>query len=92
MSQISSDLVKKVAELARLELEDDEVGFYQLQFEKVLDYFGVLDQIDGLENNAEVCETPERSDTVLDQDFTEDAIRLAPKSTGTSFEVPKVIN
>ena len=44
MKRISSDEVKKVAELARLELNESEIQQHAEQLEKILDYINQLDK------------------------------------------------
>ena len=45
MKRISSDEVKKVAQLARLELNDNEIQQHAEQLEKILDYIKQLERI-----------------------------------------------
>ena len=42
MSQISSDDVRKVAQLARLDLPEDKIATYTGQLESILEYVGCL--------------------------------------------------
>ena len=46
MSQISSDDVRKVAQLARLDLPEDKIATYTSQLESILEYVGQLQQVD----------------------------------------------
>ena len=46
MSQISSDDVRKVAQLARLDLPEDKIATYTGQLESILEYVGQLQQVD----------------------------------------------
>ena len=45
MSQISSDDVRKVAQLARLDLPEDKIATYTGQLESILEYVGQLQQV-----------------------------------------------
>ena len=45
MKQISSDEVKKVAKLARLELNESEINQHAEQLEKILEYIKQLEKI-----------------------------------------------
>ena len=45
MKRISSDEVKKVAQLARLELNESEIQQHAEQLEKILDYIKQLEKI-----------------------------------------------
>ena len=46
MKKISSDEVKKVAQLARLELNENEIQKHAEQLEKILEYINQLEKID----------------------------------------------
>jgi aspartyl-tRNA(Asn)/glutamyl-tRNA(Gln) amidotransferase subunit C len=43
---ISEEEVRKVARLARLNLTEDEVKKFAPQMEKILDYIGILNEVD----------------------------------------------
>ena len=92
MSTISSEIVHKIADLAKLELEESEIDNYREQLGKILDYFGLLSEVDAEESSANSIPTPEREDILDETNLTQEALNLAPKSSGSSFEVPKVIN
>jgi aspartyl-tRNA(Asn)/glutamyl-tRNA(Gln) amidotransferase subunit C len=44
--ELSHDEVRRIAELAKLDLTDDEVALYAGQLSHVLDYFQKLQQVD----------------------------------------------
>ena len=92
MSDISSDMVRKIADLSKLELEDSEIDRYKSQLDKILDYFGLLSEFNAIEGEESTTPTPEREDILDESTKLEEAMRLAPKSSGSSFEVPKVIS
>ena len=46
MPKINKDEVKKVAELARLELNEDQINNHAEQLEKILEYVRQLEKID----------------------------------------------
>ena len=46
MTKITKEEVKKVAHLARLELNENEINNHALQLEKILDYIRQLEKID----------------------------------------------
>ena len=46
MTKITNEEVKKVAHLARLELNDNEINNHAEQLEKILDYIKQLETID----------------------------------------------
>ena len=46
MTKMTREEVKKVAHLARLELNDKEINYHAEQLEKILDYIRQLEEID----------------------------------------------
>ena len=46
MTKITKEEVKKVAHLARLELNENEINNHAQQLEKILDYIKQLEKID----------------------------------------------
>ena len=96
MKRISSDEVKKVAQLARLELNENEINQHAEQLEKILEYIKQLEKI----NTEDVpCTTRAievvnvlRKDEKKDYENSEDLLNLAPSRENTFFKVPKIIN
>ena len=96
MKKISKEEVKKVAQLARLELDVNEINNHAEQLEKILDYIKQLEKID----TADVpCTTRAievtnifRKDEKKNYDSTEELLELAPSKEDKYFKVPKIIN
>ena len=95
MKRISSDEVKKVAQLARLELNESEIQQHAEQLEKILDYIKQLEKI-----NTENIPCTTRAIEVVNvlrkdekKDFieNEELIDLAPSRENKFFKVPKII-
>ena len=84
MSQISSDDVRKVAKLARLNLKEDLIEKYTVQLEKILGYVAQLEQVDTTDiiPTARAVEVVNvfRDDVVETTDVRDDLIDLAPVS------------
>ena len=96
MNRISSDEVKKVAKLARLELNESEIQQHADQLEKILDYINQLEKIN-TENIACTTRAIEvvnvfRKDEKKDYENSEELLDLAPSRENTFFKVPKIIN
>ncbi|MEY4353932.1 MAG: hypothetical protein RLZZ609_2173 [Cyanobacteriota bacterium] len=95
MGQITSDDVRKVAELARLELPDDKIATYTAQLERILDYVAHLQQVDteGVPATTRAVEVPNvtRPDEVEPTDAREDLLNLAPQREGEFFRVPRIL-
>ncbi len=96
MKKISQEEVKKVAELARIDLNEDEINFHAFQLEKILDYIAQLEKIDTdnipcTTRAVEVINVV-RKDEKKEFENKEDLIDLAPDRQDNFFKVPKIIN
>ena len=96
MPKINKDEVKKVAHLARLELNEDEINNHAEQLEKILDYIRQLEKID---TDDVPCTTRAievvnvfRKDVKKNSDCAEDLLELGPSREDKYFKVPKIIN
>ena len=96
MKRISSDEVKKVAQLARLELNESEIHRHAEQLGKILEYIKQLEKI----NTEDVpCTTRAievvnvlRKDEKRNYENSEEILDLAPSRENKFFKVPKIIN
>jgi aspartyl-tRNA(Asn)/glutamyl-tRNA(Gln) amidotransferase subunit C len=95
MSRITADDVRKVAELARLELPEAKIATYTGQLERILDYVAHLDQVDteGVEPTTRAVEVVNvtRPDRVEATAVREELLDLAPQREGDFFRVPKIL-
>ena len=96
MTKITNDEVKKVASLARLELDNDEINNHAKQLEKILEYIKQLEKID-TENVPSTTRAIEvtnvfRKDEKKNSDCTEDLLDLGPSREDKYFKVPKILN
>ena len=96
MKRISSDEVKKVAKLARLELNESEIEKHAKQLEKILDY---IKQLEKINTNDIACTTRAievvnvlRKDEKNDYENSEALLDLAPSRENKFFKVPKIIS
>ncbi len=94
---ISVDEVKKLAELARLALTDEEVAKMQKDIESILSYVGTIQQVTlsasddpsphlALENVMREDDEPEAGNT-----YTEDLLNQAPRREGRFVKVKKIL-
>lgn len=88
--------VIKVANLARLEITDEEAERFQGQLDQVLAHVEQLEDVDvtGIEPTAHATPVFDviREDMARDQSFTaEEALRNAPERSQDQFKVVKVI-
>ena len=92
---VSSEDVRRLADLARFELSEKELPVYTAQINQTLDYAQELSKLD-IENVEPMYTpldggTPLRPDTA--QDFARRDILLgnAPEISGTSYVVPRIL-
>ena len=96
MTKITKEEVRKVAELARLELNKSEINNHAEQLEKILEYIKQLEEID---TNEVPCTTRAievinvfRKDKKQNSDCKEELLDLAPSREDEYFKVPKILN
>ena len=96
MNKITKEEVKKVAHLARLELNENEISNHAEQLEKILEYIKQLEKID---TDDVPCTTRAievtnvfRKDERKKFDCTEELLDLGPSREDKYFKVPKIIN
>ena len=96
MKRISRDEVKKVAKLARLELNESEIKQHAGQLEKILDYINQLEKIntDDIPCTTRAIEVINvfRKDEKKDYENSDELLDLAPSRENKFFKVPKIIN
>ena len=95
MSRISREEVSKVAELAKLKLNKEQIDNHATQIEKILDYINQLEKID---TNNVPCTTRAievinnfRSDEREKYENRDDILNQAPSREDDFFKVPKII-
>lgn len=91
---IDADMVKHVALLVRLGIQDEEAQAFSHQFSSIIDYFHLLNEVD-TENVAPACETSNtqsvmRPDEVHPSMPREDFLKNVPRRAGDYVQVPLV--
>ncbi len=96
MKKITQEEVKKVSNLARLELNEDEITHHAEQLEKILEYIKQLEKID---TDDVPCTTRAievtnvfRKDERKNSDCTHELLELGPSREDNFFKVPKITN
>jgi len=96
MRKITKEEVKKVAHLARLELNENEINNHAEQLERILDYIRQLEKID---TEDVPCTTRAievvnvfRKDENKNSDCNEELLELGPSREDKYLKVPKIIN
>ncbi len=92
---VTSNEVKHIAKLAKLEFNEEEIGKLTHDLNEMLEYVDKLNELDT--ENVEPLSHPIESTNVFREDElrksvdTKDALKNAPESTHEYFKVPKVI-
>ena len=89
-------VVQDVALLARLKLSDEELARFSGQLGKILEYVGVLDEVD-VSNVQPMAHAVEQSNVLRDDEVRESlpreaALANAPKTDGQFFMVPQILD
>ncbi len=92
---ISIGDVDHVALLSRLELSDEEKKMYAGQLSAILEYAGMLDELDtdNIPPTAHVLPLKNvfREDVAGDHLPLQDTLRNAPEQDGSFFKVPRLV-
>ena len=96
MTKITSNDVRKVAQLARLELSEDQIELYTSQLEKILGYVAQLEQVD-TQDVAPTTRAVEvinvlREDLVKSTTIRNELLDQAPEREGDFYRVPKIMS
>ena len=96
MAKITKKEVRKVAHLARLELNETEINSHAAQLEKILDYIRQLEKIntDDVPCTTRAIEVINafRKDEKKNSNCTEELLELGPSIEDKYFKVPKIIS
>ena len=95
MTKISASDIRKVAQLARLELPENQIEIYTSQLEEILSYIDQLQEID-TQNIPPTTRAVEvvnamREDIVEFNSSREELLNQAPQREGDFFRVPKIL-
>lgn len=86
---VSPEEVRHVADLARIDLDDEEVEEFTEQFGEILEAFETLDEVPETESEADL-ENVLRADEVGESLSQEEALRNAPHTEDGYFKGPRV--
>ena len=96
MTKITQEEDRKVAHLARLELNENEINSHAEQLEKILEYIKQLETIntDNVPCTTRAIEVINilRKDEKKNSDCIEELLELGPAREDKYFKVPKIIN
>ena len=86
---VDADEVRHVADLARVDLDEDEIEEFAAQFGDILAYFDALDEVPEVERDADLVNVmrPDETRECLSQ---EEALSNAPETEDGYFKGPRV--
>ncbi|WP_020008038.1 Asp-tRNA(Asn)/Glu-tRNA(Gln) amidotransferase subunit GatC [Salinicoccus albus] len=96
MSEINLDTVKHIADLARIELQDEQAAeAFTKELDKVVDYAHLLDEVD-LSSTEPMFHALDltnvlREDEVVEPLSQEEALSNAKSTQDGQFKVPKML-
>jgi aspartyl-tRNA(Asn)/glutamyl-tRNA(Gln) amidotransferase subunit C len=95
-SAIDAEMVKHVAFLVRLGIEEDEAMAFSQQFSSIIDYFRLLNEVD-TQDVSPACEVSNvrnimRADEVRPSMPREDFLKNVPHRDGDYVKVPQVFD
>jgi aspartyl-tRNA(Asn)/glutamyl-tRNA(Gln) amidotransferase subunit C len=88
-TEATPDDVRHVAELARVDLDEDEVDEFAAQFADILDYFDALDEVPTVEHEVDLVNVM-RPDEVREGLSQEEALSNADETEDGHFKGPNV--
>jgi len=93
---LSAEAIRAIADLARLELSEDDVARYQRQLSAILDYFQKLEELDTSHIDPTSTVLPlsnvMRADQAGPALSVDEAVANAPDSDGEQFRVRAVLD
>ena len=93
---ISKDKVKKIGNLAKIKLTNDEIEIYSIQLTQIVDFMNKLDEVDTSKVEAVLNQNLDYhsnrlNDIVEDGNYVEKILKNAPDSKEGFFTTIKVI-
>ena len=86
---VDAEEVRHVADLARIDLDDEEVDQFAVQFADILSYFDALDDVPEVDPEADLVNVM-REDEVRDGLTQAEALENAPETEDGYFKGPNV--
>ena len=93
--EITTELVKHLAELSRLNFNDEEIENFKSEFKKTLKNIDELQTVDtkNVKNFDKIVDAKNLREDEIKQGLNpQDVIKNAPKSKGYNIVVPKVVD
>lgn len=88
-SSVDADDVRHVANLARVDLDEEAVETFTSQFQDILEHFDALDSVPEVESEPELVNVM-REDEIEDSLSREEALQNAAETEDDRFKGPRV--
>lgn len=93
--KLTREEVLHVANLARIEIDEEEIAMYQLKLKQLLNEIEKINEVKAYDEEILICPTNNKCE--LREDKTgamiepKEALKNAPRNSGNYFQVPVVI-
>ncbi len=88
---VSENDVQHIAELADVGISSDQLGTFTHQFNAILEYFDILDRVEGTGTSERELYNVLREDDVEPSLLQEDVLRNAPAKEDGFIKAPRVM-
>ncbi len=90
---ITKEEIKNLAQLARIEIKEDEAESLRKEIDSILDYVSKINEISGDSEDKPVLKNVMRDDEITHKsgEFTEDLLSNAPGREGNYLKVKKIL-
>lgn len=93
--RLTREEVMHVANLARIEIDEDELAMYQVKLKQLLNEIEKINEIEAYDEEMLICPTNNKCELREDKIGTmiepKEALKNAPRNSGNYFQVPVVI-
>lgn len=92
---VDKELVEKISKLSRLNIDESKINDFVSNFEEILNYINLLEQVpDNNKQNEEdlISEYATRDDSVIEKLSNKEVLMNAKNKDGNFFTVKKVID
>lgn len=94
--RLTKEEVMHVANLARIEVDEDEIAMYQVKLKEILDEIEKINDVEVSSDDILISPTNNKCELRKDEPgemlTPEEVLKNAPRHSGNYFKVPVVIN
>tara|TARA_B110000014_G_C20125062_1_gene598555 strand:+ start:2401 stop:2703 length:303 start_codon:yes stop_codon:yes gene_type:complete len=93
---ITTDEIKRIAQLSKLEIPDNELDYYAKEMSKIIDYFDILKEVDTSQVDPMTHVSNQKNvsgkDKIKESLKVSDVIKESPETFGNFIKIPKVLD